>query len=143
MYIIIIVVASYSIIIISSSSSSSSSIKSGFVNPDIQSYSLTVHIAYLVSGELHVPLEVCGAVVKRELDFWQMNESEIKACCWRHYRSYIENQRILDSFDNSLKKEQFNVDLDQMTGWKRFQMKIWLILDHPRTSRTAMVCMDL
>ncbi|XP_005109693.2 uncharacterized protein LOC101858364, partial [Aplysia californica] len=42
-------------------------------------------IDFYRTGELHVPLEVCGAVVKRELDFWQIEELDIKACCWRHY----------------------------------------------------------
>ncbi|KAK7482250.1 hypothetical protein BaRGS_00026493, partial [Batillaria attramentaria] len=89
-------------------------------------------------GELHVPLEVCGAVVKRELDFWQIDELEIKACCWRHYRSYIENQAILDSFNNSLVRENVHVDLDALKGWKQLQWKVWLILEYPRTSRLAM-----
>nr|KAG5695968.1 hypothetical protein BaRGS_023347 [Batillaria attramentaria] len=88
--------------------------------------------------ELHVPLEVCGAVVKRELDFWQIDELEIKACCWRHYRSYIENQAILDSFNNSLVRENVHVDLDALKGWKQLQWKVWLILEYPRTSRLAM-----
>ena len=91
------------------------------------------------AGELHVPLEVCGAVVKRELDFWQIDEMEIKACCWRHYRSYIENQAILDSFNNSLTKENVQVDLDSLKGWKRLQWRVWLVLEYPRTSRLAMV----
>ena len=91
------------------------------------------------AGELHVPLEVCGAVVKRELDFWQIDELEIKACCWRHYRSYIENQAILESFNNSLLKQCRNINIDHLKGWRKFQMQIWLILDHPRTSKAAMV----
>ena len=91
------------------------------------------------AGELHVPLEVCGAVVKRELDFWQIDEMEIKACCWRHYRSYIENQAILDSFNNSLVKQCRNINIDHLRGWRKLQMQIWLILDHPRTSKVAMV----
>ncbi|KAL8598528.1 hypothetical protein ACOMHN_051316 [Nucella lapillus] len=95
-------------------------------------------LTYNDRGELHVPLEVCGAVVKRELDFWQINEMEIKACCWRHYRSYIENQAILDSFNNSLIKESYSVSIDHLQGWKRFQMRVWLIMDHPRTSKMAM-----
>ncbi|XP_070196497.1 potassium voltage-gated channel protein Shaw-like [Littorina saxatilis] len=90
------------------------------------------------TGELHVPLEVCGAVVKRELDFWQIDEMEIKACCWRHYRSYIENQAILEDFNNSLFKENYNIEIDHLKGWKKFQMRVWLILDHPRTSKVAM-----
>ncbi|PVD22785.1 hypothetical protein C0Q70_16041, partial [Pomacea canaliculata] len=95
-------------------------------------------IDFYRTGELHVPLEVCGAVVKRELDFWQIDEMEIKACCWRHYRSYIENQAILDSFNQSLQRECHNVNLDQLQGWNKLQMRVWLILDHPRTSKAAM-----
>lgn len=93
----------------------------------------------IIPGELHVPLEVCGAVVMRELDFWQVDQHVIKACCWRHYRSYIENKRILDSFQRSLKKETFSVDVSKFEGWKKFQMQMWLILEHPRTSKLAMV----
>ncbi|XP_045160138.1 potassium voltage-gated channel protein Shaw-like [Mercenaria mercenaria] len=96
-------------------------------------------IDFYRTGELHVPLEVCGAVVKRELDYWQINENHIKSCCWRTYRSYIENKRILDSFNRSILKEHVKVDLDNLQGWKKFQTKVWLILEHPRTSRTAMV----
>ncbi|RUS83821.1 hypothetical protein EGW08_008433, partial [Elysia chlorotica] len=95
--------------------------------------------SFTSAGELHVPLEVCGAVVKRELDFWQIAEDQIKACCWRHYRSYIENQRILNSFNRSLEHEQDTVDLSSLRGWKLLQMRLWLILDHPRTSRLAMM----
>ena len=86
-----------------------------------------------------MPLEVCGAVVKRELDFWQINENHIKSCCWRTYRSYIENKRILDSFNRSILREHRKIDLDGLHGWKRFQMKVWLLLEYPRTSRAAMV----
>lgn len=95
-------------------------------------------IDYYRTGELHVPLEVCGAVVMRELDFWQVDQHVIKACCWRHYRSYIENKRILDSFQRSLKKETFSLDVSKFEGWKKFQMQMWLILEHPRTSKLAM-----
>lgn len=98
------------------------------------------YFSILITGELHVPLEVCGAVVMRELDFWQVDQHVIKACCWRHYRSYIENKRILDSFQRSLKKETFSVDVSKFEGWKKFQMQMWLILEHPRTSKIAMVC---
>ena len=95
--------------------------------------------SYIVTGELHVPLEVCGAVVKRELDYWQINENHIKSCCWRTYRSYIENKRILDSFNRSILREHRKVDLDGLVGWKRFQTQVWMFLEYPRTSRAAMV----
>ena len=103
---------------------------------------LLINFSNFFAGELHVPLEVCGAVVKRELDYWQVNQYAIKSCCWRHYRSYIENKWILDSFNRSIQKEQISMNLDHLHGWKRFQMRMWFILEHPRTSRIAMVILS-
>ncbi|WAR24878.1 KCNC1-like protein, partial [Mya arenaria] len=80
-------------------------------------------IDFYRTGELHVPLEVCGAVVKRELDYWQINENIIKSCCWRSYRSYIENKRILDSFNRSISREHVKIDTKNLKGWKRIQTK--------------------
>ena len=87
-----------------------------------------------------MPLEVCGAVVKRELDYWQINENHIKSCCWRNYRSYIENKRILDSFNRSILKQQMCINVDEgLKGWQRFRTKVWMLLEYPRTSTAAMV----
>ena len=38
-----------------------------------------------VAGELHVPMNVCGAVVKRELLWWQLDDGNIENCCWMKY----------------------------------------------------------
>ncbi|KAL4235981.1 hypothetical protein ACF0H5_004369 [Mactra antiquata] len=91
--------------------------------------------------ELHVPLEVCGAVVKREFDFWYISENNIKPCCWSKYRSYIENQRILEGFNKSVLKADENEDfhLEGLKGWELTRTKMWMILEFPRSSRTALV----
>ena len=47
--------------------------------------------ACVFAGELHVPLDVCGAVVKRELDYWQIDQNLIEACCWTSYSQFIGN----------------------------------------------------
>ena len=87
-----------------------------------------------------MPLEVCGAVVKHELDYWQINENHIKSCCWRNYRSYIEDQRILDSFNRSVLKQNLCKYVDEsLHGWQRFRENVWMILEYPRTSNVAMV----
>ncbi|GFS25640.1 potassium voltage-gated channel subfamily C member 1 [Elysia marginata] len=44
-------------------------------------------IDFYRTGELHVPLEVCGAVVKRELNFWQIEEYQIKVRYLLHCRT--------------------------------------------------------
>ena len=52
-----------------------------------------------LSGELHVPLDVCGAVVKRELEFWGISDSQIQPCCWVEYSQFLDNQKILATFN--------------------------------------------
>jgi hypothetical protein len=109
-------------------------------NGIIQSKACSYKTVFVVSGELHVPLEVCGAVVKRELDYWQITEDHIKSCCWRNYRIYIENQRILEAFNHSVLINQFKpIDYSTLAGWEKYRTKMWLILEYPRTSRAAFV----
>ena len=46
-----------------------------------------------------MPLNVCGAVVKRELDWWQVDDSLIEPCCWIKY-SKVSNIESLESLDD-------------------------------------------
>lgn len=34
------------------------------------------------TGHLHFPHNVCGPSIKKELDYWQIQEGYIDACCW-------------------------------------------------------------
>lgn len=97
------------------------------------------HLCSIFSGELHVPLEVCGAVVKREFDYWMINENHIKSCCWSNYRTYIENQRILEAFNTNLLTDKKFVDVNELEGWEKYRTQIWYILEYPGTSKTALV----
>ena len=93
-----------------------------------------------VSGELHVPLDVCGAVVKRELHYWGIDDCHIEPCCWTRYSSYIDNQKILSDFNSSVTQESTEQDiLKGLKGWRKNQMRIWMILDHPSSSKLALV----
>lgn len=40
---------------------------------------------YYRSGELHVPLDVCGNQFYEELCFWGIGERYIQPCCWTSY----------------------------------------------------------
>ena len=89
---------------------------------------------------MHVPLDVCGAVVKKEIDFWQIDECMIEPCCWTCYSSYIDNQKTLSDFNASVKQELEEVEeIEKLQGWKKKQAQIWITLDHPRSSRLALV----
>ena len=90
-----------------------------------------------------MPLDVCGAVVKRELDYWKIDDRLIEACCWTSYSSYIDNQRTLSEFNKTVVKETQDVmAMKNEKGWRSLKMVIWMILDHPRSSRLAMVRRD-
>ena len=90
-----------------------------------------------------MPLSVCGAVVKRELDYWQIDDCMIEPCCWISYSSYIDNQNTLSDFNQSVAQENEELAaMRGMSGWRKTQMDIWMILDHPRSSRLALVSLE-
>ncbi|KAI0209837.1 hypothetical protein LSAT2_005431 [Lamellibrachia satsuma] len=92
-----------------------------------------------VSGELHVPLDVCGAVVRRELEFWKIDDCDIEPCCWAVYSTSTDNQSTLSALNEGADREIRELNaVSQLTGWRRTQMKVWMVLDCPRSSRTAM-----
>ena len=98
------------------------------------------NLLWCILGELHVPLDVCGAVVKRELDYWKIDESLIEPCCWTCYSSYIDNQRTLAEFNQSFQQEQEELDrIKSLTGREKKMMTIWMTLDHPSSSKLALV----
>ena len=35
------------------------------------------------TGELHIPRELCGPMVKRELEFWEISPAYLSPCCWK------------------------------------------------------------
>lgn len=94
--------------------------------------------------ELHVPLDMCGAVAKRELGYWQIDDCLIKACCWTNYSSYLDNLKALSEFKDRRERETNDTEvLSTLSGWRKKRMELWMILDHPHSSKLAMVCSTL
>ena len=111
----------------------------GVKPPTPRQFEPCLQVIILFPDELHVPLDVCGAAVKRELDFWQIEDTLIKACCWISYSSHIGNERTLRKFDQDTQLQKDLLELDSLKGWRKKQMQLWLVLDHPRSSTLAMV----
>ena len=61
--------------------------------------------------------------------------------CAKHFYHYVSDaQKTLSDFNESAKKELEELaTLSNYTGWKRKQARIWMILDHPRSSTLALV----
>ena len=52
----------------------------------------------------------------------------------------IDNQSTLSAFNEGAEREQRELTAaSQLTGWRKAQMQVWMVLDHPRSSRIAMV----
>lgn len=61
---------------------------------------------------------------------------ELKDC----YFQYIDTQQTLGDFNKTVEDElQDYQALQNLTGWKLKQAKIWMVLDYPRSSRLALV----
>lgn len=85
--------------------------------------------------QLHIPSYICGSVLIRELEFWEIPIRNISDCCFRIYTDYQNGEDI-----------RKNIDIHKITRVQQkqnqsFQDRAWLLLDQPRTSFGAMVNM--
>lgn len=96
---------------------------------------------YYRTGELHLPTNICGPFVRKELIFWGIDESLIDPCCMPAYMRYDEEKRT----KQTLFRDCFE-DIDSMQnlvkfsrGWKKWRYRLWLFMDHPTSSFAAKV----
>lgn len=96
---------------------------------------------YYRTGELHLPTNICGPFVRKELIFWGIDESLIDPCCMPAYMRYDEEKRT----KKTLFRDCFE-DIDSMKnlvkfsrGWKKWRYRMWLFMDHPTSSFAAQV----
>ncbi|KAI3388902.1 hypothetical protein SNEBB_006735 [Seison nebaliae] len=68
-------------------------------NPVIFGYILN----FFRTGELHIPQDKCGASIRKEFDFWGINDGDISACCWLSYSQVKKNRILLEDLENELK----------------------------------------
>lgn len=96
---------------------------------------------YYRTGELHLPSNICGPFVRKELIFWGIDESLIGPCCMPAYMRYDEEKRTkatlfrdcfedIDSIKNLVKCSR---------GLKQWRYTVWLFLDHPTSSLMAKI----
>ncbi|XP_029645925.1 potassium voltage-gated channel protein Shaw-like [Octopus sinensis] len=89
-------------------------------------------LEYLRTGQLHLPSNVCGPALKKELDFWGISENLIEGCCWNIYDSWNSTYESLLRFDRD-RKAMFatdELDISQMTSLQRFKNTLWNILSN-------------
>lgn len=105
--------------------------------PDIFPYILN----FYRQGKLHLPLNLCGMILRDELKYWMIDDKDIEQCCWVHYIKYEETHEMLDMFDrdekhNRLATKRIKADASR---FERIRPKLWRFLQDPYSSRGATV----
>ena len=86
---------------------------------------------------MHLPNNLCGQVLVRELEFWEMPIENISECCFNVYNSF----KAQDDIRRNIKR---NLALDGtqeafISKRRSLQHKAWLFFNQPKSSRAAMV----
>ncbi|GFO21294.1 potassium voltage-gated channel protein shaw-like [Plakobranchus ocellatus] len=95
---------------------------------------------YYRTEELHTDHNICGNIIKGELEFWGLTELDIEPCCWGHYNRFKENKETLAEIDDTF---TFNVDAEAFgknpSQFMQFKKKVWIFLEDPASSREAKI----
>ena len=97
------------------------------------------------SDELHIPHNFCGPSIKKELQFWKIEECDISPCCWNRYREFEEEKKIFEHIEQAFETPHMSritftsADIVNPSQWQIWRRRIWLFLEEPMSSRAAQV----
>jgi hypothetical protein len=103
-------------------------------NPDVFNSILDLYR----TGELHVPSNICGATLRTELDFWQIDQRYLSECCIEAFYKHESNLSILKEIKNLENNKVLDVPIEECREgcWRNC---IWRTLQYPRSSIKASV----
>ncbi|XP_060085893.1 potassium voltage-gated channel protein Shaw-like [Ylistrum balloti] len=95
---------------------------------------------YYRTEELHVDQNICGNIIRGELDFWGLTELDIEPCCWGHYSKFKDHKETLAALDDNFTTEM-DIDAwgDKPTNLNRFKRQMWQFMEEPGSTRGAKI----
>ncbi|GAB1603873.1 hypothetical protein Ahia01_000668600, partial [Argonauta hians] len=98
-------------------------------------------LEYQRTGELHIPVNVCGKVARQELEFWGISESHIEKCCWNTFDSWNTTYYALKQLEETLKNtfDQYDEKKVSEMRFGKIRAGIWTFLTNPHSSNGAKV----
>ena len=90
-----------------------------------------------MTGELHMPTNVCPKEFERELEYWGFAVDMLQPCCLHILRKFEDEQNSMLDFQNFI-----SPTLVSATKEHSFREKVWLILDNKTSSTAAKVYND-
>ncbi|XP_050403234.2 potassium voltage-gated channel protein Shaw isoform X1 [Patella vulgata] len=100
----------------------------------------TAILQYYRTDELHTDHNICGNIIKGELDFWGLSESDIEPCCWGNYSRFKDNKETLAALDDNFMSstiESSDAWNEKPSNLNKFKRKMWIFLEDPTSSRGA------
>ena len=97
---------------------------------------------YFATGESHFPREVCLKGLKRELDFWGLDDDIFGGCCWDRLQQHRESENDREELKAQWHKyDAVNKDYSNKGGCINSERrhKVWLFLEYPDSSKAAKV----
>ncbi|KAJ8317827.1 hypothetical protein KUTeg_004620, partial [Tegillarca granosa] len=92
-----------------------------------------------VTGELHVPKHMCGAVIRQEMDFWNIPKDSVSDCCWQVYFRFEEQVEYLTEIKRDEAKHQVLHTPRDKTSKDGIRCVVWNTLSNPGYSNVAMI----
>ncbi|XP_060070100.1 potassium voltage-gated channel protein egl-36-like [Ylistrum balloti] len=106
-------------------------------DPDIFNSILNLYTIH----ELHVPKNICGAVFRKEMEFWKIPVSCISECCWKAYYEIDDTTDVMENLRKANNVNGLRGKEDDNDGINRdsIRYKIWIALDNPKSSKAALI----
>ena len=98
-------------------------------DPDVFNSILNLYIM----GKLHIPKNICGAVMREEMKFWKISHQKVSECCLRIFYQLEEDQGMIEEIKRAY---EYTDTLQTGVDWK---IKAWLMFDQPGSSLLAKV----
>ncbi|XP_033741894.1 potassium voltage-gated channel subfamily V member 1-like [Pecten maximus] len=92
-------------------------------------------VEYCYTGQLHIPQSVCKGEFLTELQFWGLNHSLLEKCCYHKLCAFVNDQKMLEGFENMHKKPE-NSSAGRNVNAKE---RIWGIVNCDRKSTCSKV----
>jgi hypothetical protein len=92
-------------------------------------------------GEVHLPINGCGSELFNELEFWNIPDNMVAACCIGKVKSALTERQIArDVAEEICSDPDRSLEIREgSTGWRRKRMDAWLFMEFPVSSRLAKV----
>lgn len=90
------------------------------------------------TGELHFPSNFCGATIRNELEFWEIDKKYVSECCLASLYRHDDELEILKEIKNLQNGKALDIPKEECRDgcWRDY---LWKVLQYPATSRKASV----